>query len=206
MFETGDLYKLWSHSTSFEKAFIATAAALGWEINSALQIETGYIKQLLAHATQNNQSYIYRLVTRSKEETPRLLVLNPLAITCLTAYFQTNPQLADDRKLFPYTVSGTQKLLIRLAKDSGLACTGSLRFHNIRKWLMSKLSYANFNEFQIKFIMGKSIGRADRVYLQTLQREIEEKYPTIYDNYLNIAPQLTGTAKQHYDDLKKRKC
>jgi hypothetical protein len=44
--------------------------------------------------------------------------------------------------------------------------------------------------------MGKSIGISDLVYLQTLQTEIEEKYPIVYNDYLNICwtPQVTGGA------------
>jgi hypothetical protein len=88
-------------------------------------------------------------------------------------------------------------MLSRLAVNSGLKTTGGLRFHNIRKWLMSRLSRCGFNEFQIKYILGKAIGVSDRTYLQTLKVEIEEKYPTVYNDYLNIDFQAaSGVSKE----------
>jgi iron uptake system EfeUOB component EfeO/EfeM len=55
---------------------------------------------------------------------------------------------------------------------------------------MSRLSRCGFNEFQIKYILGKSINVSDRTYLQTLMSEVEEKYPKVYNDYLNIVPEL----------------
>ena len=52
---------------------------------------------------------------------------------------------------------------------------------------MSGLSRAGFNEFQIKYILGKAIPFTDMTYLQTLQQEIEIKYPKAYE-YVNIKP------------------
>lgn len=51
---------------------------------------------------------------------------------------------------------------------------------------MSGLSRAGFNEFQIKFVMGKTIPISDATYLVSLQREVEERYPTAYKDYLSI--------------------
>ncbi|MDR0493942.1 MAG: hypothetical protein LBH74_09975 [Nitrososphaerota archaeon] len=201
IFETEDLNRLYQYGGATEKAILAVACSLGWEISSVLKLKTEQIKDILAHAKQNNRDYIYRFVTREKEQTPRLMVLNPLAIKCLNQYLDAVPQ---QERLFPYTCMGIHQMLNRLARHSGLQTTGRLRFHNIRKWLMSRLSSANFNEFQTKFMMGKSIGRADRVYLQTLQREIEAKYPLIYDEFLNITPHPTGTTPQQYTDLKNQ--
>ena len=71
-------------------------------------------------------------------------------------------------------------------------------------WLMSRLSRCGFNEFQIKYILGKSIGVSDRTYLQTLMSEVEEKYPKVYNDYLNIAPVLNAS-KEELEKLLKLK-
>ena len=76
--------------------------------------------------------------------------------------------------------------LTDLAKNSGIKLTGKIRPHNLRKWVMSSLDKAGFTEFQTKFIMGKSIGKSDMTYLTSLKNIIEEKYPKLYDKYLNI--------------------
>ena len=55
-----------------------------------------------------------------------------------------------------------------------------------RSWLMSQLSRAGFNEFQIKYYVGKKIPITDLTYLRTLQQEIEEKYPETYKKHLCI--------------------
>ena len=39
--------------------------------------------------------------------------------------------------------------------------------------------------------MGKAIPLSDSTYLQTLQQEIEEKYPESYEHYMNLKPQST---------------
>lgn len=55
---------------------------------------------------------------------------------------------------------------------------------------MSGLSRAGLNEFQIKYLMGKAIPLADLTYLQTLQQEIEEKYPGAYEHTLNLKTEV----------------
>ena len=69
---------------------------------------------------------------------------------------------------------------------------------------MSRLSKANFNEFQIKYILGKAIGVSDRTYLQTLKTEVEEKYPKLYNDYLNIAPMVSTEQVKKFQDIEQQ--
>src|SRR5208283_1210332 len=184
VFTNGDLKQLFQVGDTEEKAIIATASSLGWEISSFIELEKDKVHRLIEHAKANDEKFIFFEDTRSKTSEARLAVFNPLAIEWLSKYLETRKD--DNTKLFPFTQDGIQKKLNRLAENSGLKTTGTLRFHNIRKWLMSRLSRCGFNEFQIKFILGKAIGVSDRTYLQTLKVEIEEKYPTVYNDYLNI--------------------
>jgi hypothetical protein len=78
-------------------------------------------------------------------------------------------------------------MIKRLAREAHITKTGRIHTHLIRKWVMSGLSRAGFNEFQIKYILGKAIPLSDMTYLQTLQQEIETKYPKAYE-YVNIKP------------------
>jgi len=185
IFTNGDLARLWNVGDACDKAVIATACSLGWEVSMFIDLERAHVAALIDHAEQNDEQFIFFMDAREKTMgVPRLGVLNPLAITCIRNYLAVRKDT--DPRLFPFTPEGIQKLLNRLAKDSNLKLTGNIRFHNIRKWLMSRLSRCNFNVFQIKFIMGKSIGISDQVYLQTLKEEVEEKYPRLYNEYLNI--------------------
>ena len=200
VFTNGDLKLLFEVGNTYEKALLATAVSEGWEISAFLDQDREIIKNRIAHAKQNNEKFIFFTNTRQKTGVARFCVLNPLAVEWLNKYLETRKD--DSDRLFPITQDGVQKMLQRLAKQSGLKATGSLRFHNIRKWLMSRLSRCGFNEFQIKFLMGKSIGVSDRTYLQTLQIEIEEKYPTVYNDYLNINYQAaTGVSKEQVKKL-----
>jgi len=205
VFTNGDLKRLFDVGGAFEKALLSTAVSQGWEISMFLGQQRDVIERRIAHAKQNDQRFVFFMDERDKTGAERLCVLNPLAVECIEKYLAV--RVDDDSRLFPITADGVQKMLYRLAKDANLKTTGSLRFHNIRKWLMSRLSRCQFNAFQIKFIMGKKIGISDGVYLQTLQNEIEEKYPVVYNDYLNIdwRPQLSSGSAFTSEEVKALK-
>jgi hypothetical protein len=205
VFSNGDLNRMWNVGGAFEKALLACAVSQGWENSRVLEQSREKIQRRIEHAEQNGAKFVFFMDKRDKTGEPRLCVLNPLAVECIKKYLEI--RVDDDPRLFPITADGVQKMLYRLAKDTNLKTTGSLRFHNIRKWLMSRLSRCGFNEFQIKFVMGKSIGISDSVYLQTLQVEIEEKYPVVYNDYLNICwkPGVSGQSVFSVADVKELK-
>jgi integrase len=187
VFTNHDLNEMFEVGDTTEKAILATSVSLGWEISAFLELQEEKIRRILAHAKENDEKFVFFECTREKEHEPRLGILNPLCIEWLTKYLETKTPSTDGR-LFEYTEEGVNRILRRLALASALKTTGEIRFHNIRKWLMSRLSRCGFNEFQIKYILGKAIGVSDRTYLQTLKGEIEEKYPRVFNEYLNISP------------------
>ena len=72
---------------------------------------------------------------------------------------------------------------------------------------MSGLSRSGFNEFQIKYVLGKSIPMSDGTYLQTLEQEVKDRYPSAYENYLNLNPSVSPkamiTLTKEIDQLKE---
>jgi len=202
IFSNGDLKTLFDIGDVTEKAILATACSLGWEISGFLELDRDKVKRQIEHAKANCEDYVFFEDIRAKTGEARLAVLNPLAIQWLSKYLETTNSISE--KLFDYTPDGINKMLNALALKSGLKTTGQIRFHNIRKWLMSRLSRCGFNEFQIKYILGKSIDVSDRTYLQTLMSEVEEKYPKVYNDYLNIVPAL-NTNKEELEKLLKLK-
>jgi hypothetical protein len=196
VFSNGDLRTIFEVGNTTEKAIVATSASLGWEISAFLELERDKVARLIAHAKANGEEFVFFEDIRTKTGVNRLAVLNPLAIEWLSKYLETAKFETD--KLFDFTSDGINKMLNRLAQTSGLKTTGGVRYHNIRKWLMSRLSRAGFNEFQIKFIIGHSIPLQDRTYLQTLKEEIEEKYPKVWNEYLNIYPKINSEAKGEF--------
>jgi integrase len=195
IFTNGDLRGMFEVGNTTEKAIIATAASLGWEISSFLALERVKIQSLIEHAKANGEQYVFFEDKREKTGVPRLCILNPLAIEWLSKFLELTKDSHSER-LFDYTSDGIEKMLNRLANQSGMKRTGPLRFHRIRSWLMSRLSRAGFNEWSIKFIIGHAIPLVERAYLLDLKSQVEEKYPRVYEDYMNIYPQETAKAKE----------
>jgi hypothetical protein len=115
--------------------------------------------------------------------------------------------------VFDITAEGANKIMRTLARQAGIVTTGRIHFHKLRGWVMSGLSRAGFNEFQIKYLMGKAIPLTDMTYLQTLQQEIEERYPEAYEHYLCLKPSIqerlikdvTRQASQEIEKLKEER-
>lgn len=208
IFSNGDLKTLFDNGDTQQKAIITTATSLGWEVSAFInELTRERIKQRIEHAIQNGEKYIFFEQTREKTKEKRFAVLNPLAIEWLTKYLQlteNQPRHKTDPRLFIYSTEGVNRMLGALAIKSGLKTTGQIRFHNIRKWLMSRLSRCGFGEFQIKYILGKAIPVSDSTYLQTLKTDVEEKYPLVYNDYLNICPVLVSeTTNKQFEGLKR---
>ena len=184
-FSNGDLGRMYNSGNAFDKALLAVGTSLGWEISAILDIERGDFERYVRRAREQGKEFFSFESQREKTGARRFGILNPLALEALERYFAVSKDKAE-KKLFPITQHGANKLLARLAREANIALTGETRWHNLRSWLMSKLSRAKFNEFQIKYMVGKAIPITDLTYLQTLQEEIEEQYPKAYTEHLSI--------------------
>jgi hypothetical protein len=184
-FTNGDLSRMFDIGSVEEKAILATFCSLGWEVSSLLALNRPFILSLLKLAREEGRQFIYFQSQRPKTGALRLGVLNPLAIEWLTKWLDQSP---GNETLFKFiTKEGVNLMIKRLAREAHITTCGRVHTHLIRKWVMSGLSRAGFNEFQIKYVLGKSIPLSDMTYLQTLQQEIEERYPKAYE-YVNIKP------------------
>jgi integrase len=184
VFTNGELSRLFDIGSVEEKAILSTFCSLGWEVSSLLELKRPFIESLLKQAKDEKKDFIYFQSQRPKTGALRLGVLNPLAIEWLGKWLEQSK----GERLFRFTTKeGVNAMIKRLAREAHIAKTGRIHTHLIRKWVMSGLSRAGFNEFQIKFLLGKAIPLSDLTYLQTLQQEIEAKYPKAYE-YVNIKP------------------
>lgn len=201
-FSNGDLSRMFDVACTRDKALLSLMVSLGWEISAVLELTREQIETLLARARAEGQKFIYWRGIRKKTGVPRLGVLNPLAIEWLGKWLkESSGKQSRKRKMdkktadlpvsnvFDLTAEGSNKMLRRLAEDAGLTVTGRIHVHRIRAWVMSGLSRAGWNEFQIKFLVGKAIPVQDSTYLTTLELEISERYPKAYADYLNIKPE-----------------
>jgi integrase len=184
VFTNGELSRLFDIASVEEKAILATFCSLGWEVSSLLELKRPFIESHIKQAKEENKEFIFFQSQRPKTGALRLGVLNPLAIEWLSKWLEQS----SGERLFRFkTKEGVNLMVKRLVREAHMTKTGRIHTHLIRKWVMSGLSRAGFNEFQIKYVLGKAIPLSDMTYLQTLQQEIETKYPKAYE-YVNIKP------------------
>lgn len=199
IFSNEDLQKMFDVACTRDKCWLALGTSLGWEIEGILSLDKLLLQNLCERAKAENKQYMFFNAWRHKTGVPRLGVLNPLALEWSQKWLdESHSQPKRKRRahsvdrvvsdLFDLTEEGVNAIMRRLAKEANLHLTGRIHFHLLRGWVMSSLSGAGFNEWQIKFVVGKAIPVQDATYLRTLQREIEGKYPKIYEEYLSIRP------------------
>lgn len=213
VFTNGDLSKMFAIANTKEKAFLSLGTSLGWEISAILEFDRETLQKLVDRAKAEGKQFIYFRSIRKKTGAARLGCLNPLALEWLEKYLKELPSKTPRRRkerratkdrplseVFDITEEGANVILKRLAKEAGLVLTGRVHFHKIRGWVFSGLSRAGFNEFQAKYVIGKSIPLRDMTYLQTLQQEIEERYPKAYEQCLNIS----GSKIESFSDMERK--
>jgi len=202
IFGNGDLSQMFQHGDIRTKALLAVSTSLGWEISAIANMDRKKFKDIIDKAISENQQYIFFMSQRKKTGKPRLAVLNPLAVKWLHKWFEISK---DYKTVFGLSTDQISNLLKRNVEQSGILTTGKIRFHNLRGWTMSSLSKAGFNEFAIKFVMGKAIPKSDMTYLRSLQTQIEEKYPQVYDKYLSIQPtiKIVQEKNERIEELEK---
>lgn len=189
IFTNGDLTSMFDVADTQGKAILTTFTSLGWEVSAILNLKRCYINSLIEKARADKKTFVYRQDQRGKTGEPRFMVLNPLAIEWLEKWFH---EWKGETIFEIQSEEGLNRIMKVLAKEAQIKTTGRIHSHLIRKWVMSGLSRAGFNEFQIKYILGKHIGLSDSTYLQNRQQEIEERYPEAYQKYLTLKPEKTS--------------
>jgi hypothetical protein len=204
-FSNGDLTKMFELGNTKEKALISLAVSLGWEVSAVLGLPRKQLQSYIDRARSEKKQFFYFMSQRQKTGAPRLGVLNPLALEWCEKWLSQSEGTAPRKRkvdkqvrvlsdVFDITEEGANTLLRRLAKEAHLKTTGRVHFHKLRSWTMSGLSRAGFNEFQIKFLVGKSIPMTDSTYLFGFQEQIEERYPKAYEEYLNLQRPLKAVS------------
>jgi len=209
IFTNGNLSKMFEVADVRDKAMLALATSLGWELDGFIDLKRKTLSDLLERAKANNEQFIYFRDVRQKTGVPRLGIINPLAREWLEKWLNASKDApkqirnlnsrritAKERvsNVFDLTGNGVRYALQILPKKANLKLTGRIRFHNLRKWTMSGLSRGGMNEFEVKYCVGKSIPMSDFVYLTNIEDAIKEKYPEAYENYLNLNPSVSPKA------------
>jgi integrase len=198
-FSNGDLTKMFDLGNTKEKALLSLAVSLGWEVSAVLELQRKQLQSYIKRAKDEHKPIFYFMSQGQKTGVPRLGVLNPLALEWAEKWLiesKDTPlrmrkanKITKDRvvsDLFDITEEGANKIMRRLACEAHLSTTGRVHFHKLRGWVISGLSRAGFNEFQIKFCVGKAIPMTDMTYLYGLQDQIEKRYPQAFEDHLNL--------------------
>jgi integrase/archaellum component FlaC len=197
---TSDLAKLWEVANLIERTVLATSTSLGYEVTSFISLKRQKIKALVEKAISENEEWACWSDNRSKTSAKRLNVLNPLAIDYLKKYLDAGMKKGSEN-LFPYSDSGINAMLRRLFKKATINTGGQkIRFHSIRKWLMTKLNEAGLSIYSVKLIMGKEIGVSDSTYLQHLEHTAFEDYKRVYEPYLTFTNGRSNGIKKKIDE------
>jgi hypothetical protein len=211
-YTTDDLSRMFQVANTREKALLSLGASLGWELGAILQLNREFIKSIIAKANEQKAEYYYFKTTRQKTGAARLGVLNPLALEWVNKYLaESEDKKLRQRKhkdrtgdLFDLTLFTVNKNLRKLAKAARIVTTGRVHWHKIRAWVMSSLSRAGLNEFQIKYVIGKKTPISDSTYLNMLKIEVEERYPEAFELYLNIGCPVSGKTVKKLIQEKER--
>lgn len=195
-FLRGDLGKLYDSQDVRGKAIIACASSCGLDVSSFLALDRRRIEQELkilegkTAQDPNTPQCVFYDTIRGKTKVKGLIVLNPLAVQSLREWLPLNPGDA----LFDITKSGMPKWLKSAVRKANLTVTGNVKFHKFRSWVMTNLIRAGFSDFEAKIVVHKKIPMGDSTYLK-LKDGIVEKYPMVYEQYLNVKANGNGNGK-----------
>jgi hypothetical protein len=196
VFSIDDLRAMYAIGDLRDKAILATATSLGWEISAFMGLEKDFVESIVKKARSQNVEFIAFDWQRKKTGATQYGILNPMAIFSLENYLaKLNKETPNQTRLFDITEVSVNNILRKLVQDSNIVTVGTIRFHLIRKFLMNALSDAGLNSFEVKLIMGKEIGVSDRTYLQTLKKSAFEKYKQCYPTHLSLSQHVNGAAK-----------
>lgn len=194
IFSLEDMKALRDIGTLRGKAMISTAISLGWETSSFLSLEREFVKRLVARAKSQKEDFMLFETIRAKSGEMRLGILTPIALYDLEKFLKATEKKATE-KLFKISDRGLNKWLKSMVNKADIKTIGSIKFHLIRKFLMSALSRAGLNEFEIDLVLGKAIEPSKITYLQTLKNDAFEKYKKAYPQHLSLTQDINGSAK-----------
>jgi hypothetical protein len=202
---SSDLARLFEVSDLTERAILATAASLGYDISSFLSLDRQKIRALVERAISEREEWASWVDNRKKTSAKRLNVLNPLVIKYLKLYFDAGLKNNSER-LFPYAESGISTMLRRLFDKASINANGQkIRFHSVRKWLMTKLNEAGLSVYSVKLILGKEIDVADSTYLNHLEQTALADYKRVYEQYLTFTNgRANGQVKKDLEEQKAK--
>lgn len=190
-FSRNDLAKMWHIANTRNKAILSVACALGWEASQVSEMKREFFERLVRRARSEELEFIGFDWERPKTGALTYGILTPCTLDSLERWLEktkdietewlwcngNGSHLSDD---------ALNDVLKSLVKEANIVTTGTIRFHLLRKWLISTLSSAGLVEFETKIIVGKEIPLTDSTYLVGLKQSAFEKYCRSYSTHLSL--------------------
>lgn len=197
IFSLQDLREMHKIANTRDKAILSTGVSLGWEASLIVDMDRNFIESQVKRTKSQKQDFISFEWIRPKTGARIFGILNPCALEDLERYLKKTAKNPNKKLWNGLTAKGLNDILKRLVEESGIVTTGSIRWHLLRKFLLSQLSDIGLNEWECKAIVGKKIPVTDATYLRTIQKQAFEKYKKGYA--LNLS--LNGNGQRRQIDL-----
>jgi ribosomal protein L17/tRNA splicing endonuclease len=213
-FNQEELTKMFYVADVRGKAVLATGISLGFSVEDFSELRRDFIESLVNKSLTEKIDFIGFDYERAKTGVESRSHLTPEAVNSLKAWFDYIDAKRAEKNL-PKSewvwANGNGNHLDKqtlndvikdLVKKANIITTGRVRFHLIRKFVMSAVHSAGFDSWETKRVLGKEIPTSDSTYLQKLSRDVDNKFPNAYD-YIR----LSGYANKNHtriEDLESK--
>jgi len=176
-FTLSELREMYRSADVRERAILATALSLGWSAEDFVKMKRAEIEPYLEEGLEPPVSFWYE---RGKTASPTRAHLTHEAIEALRDWLRVAPlspyvfpNRTTDKPMRTETLNDIIKKMFARTKRKP---RGRIRFHLIRKFLMSQLANAGLNQWHVKLIVGKTIPADILTYLKDQTDMIREEF------------------------------
>jgi len=181
-FTQKELRKMFHFGDVKEKAILSTAVALGWGVGDFVKMRREDIKPFLS--VDAFTGFWHR---RGKTGVRARCHLTPESIDSLTAMLAQSVEgvyvWSNGNGKKHVTDETLNNALKEMARKAGIEPRGKIRFHALRKFLMSQLANAGITQWHIKLMVGKAIPATDATYLTGIEEQTKREYIEAYENF-----------------------
>lgn len=176
LFTKEDFVKMESQANLIEKYIFLVGKSVGLRVGDFLNITFGKLRSL--NLDNGAPVFIGETVT-AKEHVKAYPFLDSDAIPIVKAMLERNPEAKDSAKILDYTEASLTQSIQRLMEKAHIDPHGKIaRFHNLRKYLIDRLS-AVASESQWKQFVGKKINEGAYISQDQLKEIYQRAMPSI---------------------------
>jgi site-specific recombinase XerD len=213
-FTLSELQKMYHVGDVRGKAVLATAVSLGFSVEDFTELRRDLIESLVNKALAEKIDFIPFDYERGKTGVESRSHLTPEAASALKDWFEYIDKKREEKGLHKsewvwcngngghLNEQTINDIIKELVQSSNIVVTGKMKFHLIRKFLMSALHDSGFDSWEVKRALGKEIPTTDDTYLKGLSRKVTEKFPAAY-SFIRLSG-FTNQSHTRMEDLEAK--